>query len=97
MQPASPPAKPAGEPPAIVLTPEIAARLEAAPPVAPSQKSVHECWFCSSDDTMVPFARRPEVFLLTRIFPRLRWHYCRACTRHFITLMAGPGKPRRQA
>lgn len=44
------------------------------------------CYFCSSLDTMEPFHRPPEVFLLSRVVPRLRWRYCRTCTHHFLTV-----------
>jgi hypothetical protein len=43
------------------------------------------CPFCCSFDTMEPFRREPRVVLLSSLFPRLRWRYCRSCTRHFLT------------
>jgi hypothetical protein len=47
------------------------------------------CWFCSSTDTMAPFRRPARVFLISSVLP-VRWRYCRACARHFITT----GRPR---
>ncbi len=45
------------------------------------------CPFCSSSDTMEPFRRSSHVFLASTIFRRLRWRYCRSCTRHFMALL----------
>jgi hypothetical protein len=45
------------------------------------------CYHCASSDTMEPFARPERIFLLSRIMPRLRRRYCRACTRHFIAIL----------
>jgi len=45
------------------------------------------CPFCFSADTMEPFRRSPHVTLLSRIIPRLRWRYCRSCTRHFLSMV----------
>jgi hypothetical protein len=44
------------------------------------------CYHCSSSDTMEPFSRPAGIFLVTRILPSVRWRYCRACTRHFLSL-----------
>jgi hypothetical protein len=49
------------------------------------------CWFCSSLDTMQPFLRDEHVTLFSRLVPRLRWRYCRTCSRHFLTLRRDPG------
>ncbi|HUG40166.1 MAG TPA: hypothetical protein VMM12_06770 [Longimicrobiales bacterium] len=35
---------------------------------------------------MAPFRRPERVLLLSSILRTLRWRYCRACTRHFLTL-----------
>lgn len=45
------------------------------------------CPFCFSADTMEPFRRSSHVTLLSRIMPRLRWRYCRFCTRHFLSFL----------
>jgi hypothetical protein len=45
------------------------------------------CPFCFSGDTMEPFRRSSRVALLSRILPRLRWRYCRSCTRHFLSFI----------
>jgi hypothetical protein len=50
------------------------------------------CWFCSSLDTMKPSHRAERVPVLSRLFPNLRWRYCRTCSRHFLTLR----RPRRR-
>jgi hypothetical protein len=34
---------------------------------------------------MNPFTRPERVLLISFLFPRVRWRYCRACARHFIT------------
>lgn len=44
------------------------------------------CYFCSSLDTMEPFRRPAEVFILSRLLPFLRWRYCRTCASHFLTI-----------
>ena len=44
------------------------------------------CWFCRSADSMPAFRRSDRVFLLSAFFPRLRWNYCRRCTRPFMAL-----------
>jgi hypothetical protein len=56
---------------------------------APERAKPPICYFCSSTDTMEPFHRPAEIFLLTRLLPSLRWRYCRSCTRHFLTLTKG--------
>jgi len=43
------------------------------------------CYFCGSQDTMSPFRRSERVLLLSLFLRTLRWRYCRACTRHFLT------------
>jgi hypothetical protein len=43
------------------------------------------CYFCSSTDTMEPFRRQPRLPLLSLVIRSLRWRYCRACARHFLT------------
>jgi ribosomal protein L44E len=42
------------------------------------------CYFCSSTDTMVPFLRGSRIFLVSSVFPRLRWRFCRHCRKHFL-------------
>lgn len=55
---------------------------------APEPRREHAvCYHCSSRDTMEPFARPERIFVLSRIIPRLRRRYCRACTRHFIAFL----------
>lgn len=49
-----------------------------------------KCYFCGSADSMAPFRRAEHVFILSRILRSLRWRYCRACTRHYLTFHAEP-------
>jgi len=51
-------------------------------PVAPRRLPM--CYFCSSTDTMEPFRRDDHITLLSVLFPRLRWRFCRHCGRHFL-------------
>jgi len=43
------------------------------------------CYFCSSTQSMESQGRKPKVFLLTALFPRLRWRFCRHCNHHYMT------------
>jgi hypothetical protein len=56
----------------------------------PTASPLPICYFCSSLDTMEPFERESEVFLLSRLLRNLRWRYCRTCTRHFLTVRTDP-------
>lgn len=49
------------------------------------------CYYCSSTDTMEPFARSDHAFLVSTLFPRVRVRYCRQCTRHFLSVTPRPG------
>lgn len=53
-----------------------------------SKKLVPKCFFCRSTDTMVPFRKRENIFLITTLVPGIRRRYCRQCARHFITRVA---------
>jgi hypothetical protein len=44
------------------------------------------CYFCSSTDTMEPFRRQARLPLVSLVIRSLRWRYCRACARHFLTV-----------
>jgi len=52
----------------------------------PGAFQMTRCWFCRSDDSMPAFRRSDRIFVLSALFPRLRWYYCRACARHFVGL-----------
>ncbi len=65
---------------------------ERQPREADSGERVPMCYFCSSTDTMEPFARSDHVFLLSSIFPRLRLRYCRFCTHHFLFIASRRGR-----
>jgi hypothetical protein len=45
------------------------------------------CPFCGSSDTDHPYTRPSRIFILTRIFQRVRMWYCRSCARHFPTIL----------
>lgn len=45
------------------------------------------CYHCASRDTMEPFTRPERIFVISSIFPAVRRRYCRACTRHFLTVI----------
>jgi hypothetical protein len=48
---------------------------------------LQRCYFCGSNDSMTPFKKEARVLLLSWLIPRLRWSYCRSCTRHFLMLV----------
>jgi hypothetical protein len=68
------------------LSPIVSSTLpdNSDPRVADTARPI--CYFCSSLDTMTPFHRDERVWLLSGLIPRLRWRYCRTCTRHFLTV-----------
>lgn len=45
---------------------------------------MHHCYLCGSDDTMAPFKKEENIAIISLFLP-LRWRFCRACYRHFIT------------
>jgi transposase-like protein len=45
------------------------------------------CPYCKSPDTDRPYSRSSRIFILSHVFQRLRMWYCRACGRHFPTIL----------
>jgi hypothetical protein len=70
---------------------DMAARVKTGPDPASSHRPPM-CYYCSSTDTMEPFRRPERVFLVTRLFPRIRARYCRHCTRHFLCIAPRPSR-----
>lgn len=78
------PAAPSPDPPAQVDG-MYAAPSDRNPNGTRSARRERVCPYCYSADTMEPFRRSPHVTVISRILPRLRWRYCRSCTRHFLS------------
>ncbi len=60
--------------------------IHAHPAQGARESAAPMCYFCSSTESMEAQGRRPNVFILSALVPRLRWRYCRYCHRHFLTL-----------
>jgi hypothetical protein len=69
--------------------PDAASPAAAAAPAPDGRtRARHDivCYRCSSTDTMEPFSRRSEIWLVSRLLPFVRRRYCRSCGRHFLSL-----------